>query len=95
MRVAALDIVLWDTFTQRKYRPACAFAQSNLNFHLGTLDSEEYKVFFMQTTETLIRLRGCVRLFVSSMGAYIRRYVFSGFGSYNGATGEKVHVVES
>ena len=93
MRVAALDIVLSDTFTQRRCRSACAFAQSNLNLHWGTLDNEEYKVFFYNgDSDQTARMRRLVWVFNGRIHQKVR---FSLVGSYNGTTGEKGHVVES
>ena len=40
------------------------------------------KVFFMRTMKTLIRLRGCVDCFESSLGANARRYVIPRCDAY-------------
>ena len=47
--------------------------------------------FFMQTKKTLIRLHSCAGGFQSSLGAHVRRYIFSCCGSYcSGITWEAV-----
>ena len=62
---------------QRRFKSACAFAQSNQNLHWAHFGSPWMQSFFMRTTKTQIRLRGCAVWFESSLGAYVKRYVFS------------------
>ena len=46
------------------------------NIHSAHLGYSGMQSFFMRTTKTLIRLCGCAGWFESSLGAYVRRYVF-------------------
>ena len=53
---------------QRRFRSACAFAQSDQNLHWAHFRYPRMKSFIMSTTETLIILRGCAGWFESSLG---------------------------
>ena len=66
---------------QRKFRSACAFEQSDQYFHWLHFEKPEMRSFFTRTTKTLIRLRRCAGWFESTLGEYVRRYVFSPLGS--------------
>ena len=68
----------FDICAQRKFRPAYTFAQPGQHFGLARMQR-----FFIRTTETLVRLRGCADLFESLfLGAHVRQFVFSRCVSY-------------
>ena len=52
-------------------------AQVDLNFYWAYFGQPKLQSFFLRTMKTLIRLRGCSGWFVSTWGAYVRKY-----GSY-------------
>ena len=55
---------------QRRFRSACAFAQSDQNLFLSHFRLPRMHSFFMQTTKTDQTVH-------SPLGAHVRRYVFS------------------
>ena len=59
----------------RPAREACAFTQFNRIFHWAHFGLTRMQSVFMQTTKTLIRLRGCAVWFESSLYAHVRSYV--------------------
>ena len=78
---ATSENLLWGKCAQRRFRSACAFAQPDQNLPCVHLGLKRMQTFFMLTTKTLIRLRGCAGWSESSLGAYVRRYVFGHYGS--------------
>ena len=68
---------------QRKFRSACAFAQSDQNPHWAHFGWILMQSFFMRTTKTLIRLGGCAGWSESPLGAHVRRYGFPCWKSFN------------
>ena len=62
-----------DRCTQRRFRSACIFPQSDKNLHWTHFGPPRMESFFMRTTKTLIRLCGCADSFESSLGAHICR----------------------
>ena len=66
---------LSDICAQRRFRSACAFAQSDQNLHWAHFGQPRMQSFFMRTMKTLIRLRGCAGWSESSMAAHVRRYL--------------------
>ena len=45
--------------TQQRFRSACTFVQSDQNLHWAHFEQPRMQSFFMWTTKTMIRLRGC------------------------------------
>ena len=72
--------------THQRFGSHCAFAQSDQNPHWAHFGYPRVQSFFMRTTMTLIRLRGCAGWSESSLGAHARRYVFSCCDSYGKMT---------
>ena len=64
-----------------RLRSACAFAQSDQNFHWVQFRPLRMQCFFMLTKKTLIRLRGRAGWFEFTLGAHVWRYVFWCCGS--------------
>ena len=62
---AMLENVPSEMCTQRRFRSACAFAQSDLNLHWEYFGQQGMQRFFMRRTKTLIRLRRCAAWFES------------------------------
>ena len=61
----------------RRFRSACAFAQSDQNLPQAHFRQSRMQSFFMLTTKDLIRLRVCTGWFVSSLCACQRVRLFS------------------
>ena len=73
----------FDMCAQRNFRSACTFAQSGQKLHSAQFGLARVQRFFIRTTETLVRLRGCADLFESLfLGAHVRQFVFSSCVSY-------------
>ena len=64
-----------DMCAQRRFRSACAFAQSDQKLHTAQFRLPRMQSFFMRKTNQT------AGLFQSSLDAYVRRYVFSRSGS--------------
>ena len=75
--------VLSDMCAQRRFRSACAFAQSDQNLHWAHFGLTRMWSFFLLKTKALISLRDCAGWFESSLGAHVRRYVFGRCRSYD------------
>ena len=66
-----------DMCAQRRFKSACAFAQTDQNLQWAHFGWPRMQSLFTWTTKTLIRLRECAGWFESSLGADVRRYFFS------------------
>ena len=71
-----------DLCARRWFRSACAFAYSDQSLDWAHFRWPRMRSFFMRTTKTLIRLRGCAVWLESLLGAHARRYIFSYCGSF-------------
>ena len=60
---------------QRRFRSACAFAQTDQKLHQPHFRKPRMQSFFMWTTKTLIRLRGCAGWSESLLGTHVRRSI--------------------
>ena len=93
----SIELSLWDCSIQmlqnmfepqhqKTYLQTCAPSEESRRliglFTGRILDSQGCKVFFIRTTKTLIRLRACAVWFESSLGAHVRRYFFSRYGTF-------------
>ena len=71
-----------DLCVQRRFRSACAFAQSDQNLHWALFwiakDTKCLRAGNKNSDQTARMQSG----FESSLGDHLRRYVFSRFGSY-------------
>ena len=70
---------------QKTYLRTCAPAKNTINQSDWNLSIASFWImmlsFFMRSTKTQIRLRGCAGWFESSLDTHVRRYVFSLCGS--------------
>ena len=80
---AMLGTVHLDMCAQRRFRSACAFAQSDQNLLWTHFGYQIIQSFFMRTAKTLIGLRRWPGWFESSSGTHMRKYVFSYCGLYD------------
>ena len=71
--------VFLDMCAQRRFRSACAFAQSDQNLRWTRFGLPGMPRFVMRTIGTLIRLRGCAGWFDSTLGVHTRKYFFYSF----------------
>ena len=71
-----LENVPSDRCAQRRFRSACAFAQSDQNLHWAHFGKPRMQSFFMRSAKTLIRL--CIRAvwFECTLSTHFSRYVF-------------------
>ena len=54
---------------QKTYLLTCAFAQSDQNLHCPHFEQSGMQRFYVLTTKTLLRLRGCAGSFESTLSA--------------------------